>query len=80
MPGMDATEGVSHLQAAARELVAAARSFLDVVEEVVNDDDRLAEMVEQVTDTLRGAADAVTETGSRFGARRSEPVEHITVE
>ena len=32
-----ATEGLEHLQAAALELIAAARSFLDVVEGVVRD-------------------------------------------
>jgi hypothetical protein len=32
-----AGEGVAHLQAAARELLAAARAFLDVAEEVVED-------------------------------------------
>jgi len=34
-------EGVEHLQRAARELLRAARSFLDVVEDVVEDPDRL---------------------------------------
>ena len=30
-------EAVAHLQAAAREMIAAARAFLDVAEEVVED-------------------------------------------
>lgn len=30
-------DGVAHLQAAAREMIAAARAFLDVAEEVVED-------------------------------------------
>ena len=33
-PERGAREGVDHLQAAASELIAAARSFLDVVEEL----------------------------------------------
>ncbi len=46
-------EGVEHLQAAARELLLAARSFLNVVEEVVEDRDRLAGAAAGVTDLLR---------------------------
>ena len=34
-------EGVEHLQRAAREMVAAARSFLDAIEKVVEDRDAL---------------------------------------
>lgn len=48
-------QGVEHLQAAARELLLAARSFLNVVEEVVEDRDRLAGAAAGVTDLLRGA-------------------------
>ena len=40
--GPELSEGIDHLQRAARELVAAARSFLDVVEQVVEDDERLS--------------------------------------
>jgi hypothetical protein len=39
-----AREGVEHLQAAARELIAAARAALDVAEEVVNDPESLASL------------------------------------
>jgi hypothetical protein len=46
-------DGVEHLQAAARELLLAARSFLDVVEEVVEDRDRLAGAASGVIDLLR---------------------------
>lgn len=52
-----AAEGVDHLQRAAREMVAAARSFLDVVEELV--EDRAA--LNEVASTLSGAASAVGE-------------------
>lgn len=37
-----ARDGVEHLQAAARELIAAARAGLDVAEEVVNDPESAA--------------------------------------
>ena len=53
-------EGVEHLQAAARELLLAARSFLNVVEEVVEDRDRLAGAASGVVDLLRdGLAGAI---------------------
>jgi hypothetical protein len=37
-----AAEGLEHLQAAALEMIAAARAFLDVAEELVSDPDRVA--------------------------------------
>ncbi|HLT68550.1 MAG TPA: hypothetical protein VKZ72_00205 [Acidimicrobiales bacterium] len=40
-----AREGVQHLQAAARELIAAARAALDVAEEVVEDPEALVSAV-----------------------------------
>ncbi len=45
---VDATmaEGVEHLQSAAREMIAAARTFLDVVEEVVGDNSAVASVAE----------------------------------
>ena len=39
-----ARQGVEHLQAAARELIAAARAALDVAEEVVNDPDAVGSL------------------------------------
>ncbi len=36
-PDDRASEAIAHLQAAAREMIAAARAFLDVAEEVVED-------------------------------------------
>lgn len=48
-----ASDGVEHLQAAARELLLAARSFLDVVEEVVEDRDRFGGAATGVVDLLR---------------------------
>jgi len=56
------TEGVDHLQAAALELIDAARAFLDVVEELVGDRDRLAEVAETVSTMAGLAARAVART------------------
>jgi hypothetical protein len=53
-----AREGVEHLQAAARELIEAARAALDVAEEVVNDPDALA--------ALTGTFSAVGDVARRF--------------
>ena len=60
------TEGVEHLQAAARELLGAARAFLDVVEEVVEDPERVSSAAHGVSDLLR--------TGLGLG-RRAQPWE-----
>ena len=78
--GMETSDGVAHLQAAAREMVAAARSFLDVVEDVVNDEDRLTSMVTTVTDALKGAADAVGDLGGKVTPARPSRVEHIDID
>ena len=55
-----AADGVEHLQAAARELLLAARSFLDVVEEVVEDRDRLTSAATGVVGLLRDGLSGVT--------------------
>ena len=47
-----ARAGIEHLQAAARELIAAARAALDVAEDIVEDPDTAA--------SLAGVADTVT--------------------
>ncbi len=66
MSGMEdhrSAEGVEHLQAAARELLLAARSFLNVVEEVVEDRDRFAGAAAGVVDLLKdGLAGAMPPT------------------
>jgi hypothetical protein len=67
---MDTNEGMAHLQAAAREMVAAARSFLDALEDVVNDDDRMTTVVSGVTDMLRDATDTVAGVGRRVVTNR----------
>ena len=61
------SDGVEHLQRAAREVIAAARSFLDAVEAVVDDDERLSDVSNAVGDV------AATVLESLRGASRSEP-------
>ncbi len=59
-----ANQGLDHLQAAALEMIHAARAFLDVAEDVVSDQDKVAEIVE----VLGSVADAATR------AARGEPL------
>jgi hypothetical protein len=59
-----ASQGLDHLQAAALEMIHAARAFLDVAEEVVTDQDKVAGIVE----VLGSVADAATR------AARGEPL------
>jgi hypothetical protein len=57
-----AREGVEHLQAAARELIEAARAALDVAEEVVNDPETLASLAGTLA-TVGDVARRVTGAG-----------------
>jgi hypothetical protein len=78
---MERAEGVAHLQAAAREMVAAGRSFLDAFEDMVEDDERLAGVVGGMTDLLGQVTSAVTRLGSTPPRRGGEErVRHIVVE
>jgi hypothetical protein len=74
-----AAEAVDHLQAAALELIEAARAFLDVLEELVGDRERVAEMADVVSRAAAGAA-RLARNGSGSGASREQPgVERIAV-
>jgi hypothetical protein len=57
-----AREGLEHLRAAARELIAAARAALDVAEEVVNDPESIATLAGTLA-TVGDVARRVTGTG-----------------
>jgi hypothetical protein len=48
-----ARQGVEHLQAAAVEVIAALRAFLDVAEEVVRDPSAAASMAASLVETVR---------------------------
>ena len=64
-----ARAGLEHLQAAAREVIAAARSFLDAAEEVVED----PAAVQQVVQTLGGLAQAAARRLRTDGPAADEP-------
>ena len=82
-----ARQGVEHLQAAARELIHAARAALDVAEELVNDPEAVASLAGVVT-TLGDLARRVSGAGAWPAAAHPEAggenepdsrVERITV-
>jgi hypothetical protein len=68
-------EGVAHLQTAARELIAAARAFLDAAEGVVED----PSSGEALLDTLGDVARRVVPRPGRADGDDGG-VEHITVD
>ena len=73
-------KGIDHLQVAAQELIAAARAFLDVIEDVVADKERVSAAVDAVGAFARGAARAAAE-GAGFGD--DDPaggIERITID
>jgi hypothetical protein len=85
-----AGEGVEHLQVAARELIAAARAFLDVAEDVVRDPKvaegllvGLGDLADTARTAAREAAKRATEGGGGGdpGAEDDEDggVQHIHV-
>ena len=81
MGAMTEADGVAHLQAAAREMVAAGRSFLDALEDMVEDRDRMAGVVSGVTDLMGQVTDAVSKLGrTQPPTEEGGRVRHIVVE
>lgn len=81
-----AGEGVDHLQAAARELIAAARAFLDVAEDVVRDPKvaegllaGLGDLADQARTAARDAAGRATERRDGADDEDDGGVQHIHV-
>ena len=64
-----AAEGLDHLQAAALEMIAAARAFLDVAEDLVADRDKVSEVVA----AFGTIADAATQATRDAKQRRQGP-------
>lgn len=71
--GAPADQGIEHLQTAAKEMVFAARSFLDAIEGVITDRDKMSAAVGTMTDILETAGESLTSLGdmvtSRSGAK-----------
>jgi hypothetical protein len=76
-----AAKGVEHLQAAAREMIEAARAFLDVAEDFVADEERLASVADAVATVARGARRAASSKPDHDGDgdESGGPVQHIKV-
>ena len=62
-----AREGVEHLQAAALEVIAAVRAFLDVAEDVVRDPAQVTGLVQDLADAGRMAARQGSDGGADDG-------------
>ena len=76
-------EGLEHLQSAAKELIAAARSFLDAAEHLVEDPGVVRDAVATVTSLAALAGRAVMGAGAgaaREDAGAASRVEHISVD
>jgi hypothetical protein len=67
-PDDRAADGLAHLQAAARELIAAARAMLDVAEELVDDPGTVSAVVDAVGTAVRTAAKIGREAAGASGA------------
>lgn len=75
-----AAQGIEHLQAAAHEMIAAARAFLDAIEAVVDDEEKLGSITEAVGSVARGAARGLrSDPGEPVADDPADPVEHIRV-
>ena len=75
------TQGIDHLQNAAKELIAAARSFLDVLEDVVEDRDKLSDAAAAVGSVVESAVRAARHPDDPFGGAASRGgVEHVPVD
>lgn len=85
-PDEVANEAVGHMQSAANELIAAARAFLDLLEDVVNDDDTVSSATEAIGSVARAMMKA-TRSATEYGSADAgmppegpgEGVEHIRI-
>lgn len=68
------SRGVEHLQAAALEMIGAARAFLDAVEDVVSDPEKVAEVV-AVVESVAEAAVRAAAPRPAAGPDVAEPVD-----
>jgi hypothetical protein len=75
-----AAKGIEHLQGAALEMIEAARAFLDVVEELVNDREKVAEAASTLSSFAAAAARAAgAESESPRKTSDDDHVERITL-
>ncbi len=78
-PADHARDSVAHLQAAARELIAAGRAMLDAAEEVVADPTVVSSLADALGTIVRVAGSAVSSSAlsqAAAAARGAGPAEH----
>ena len=66
-------EGIEHLQTAALEMIEAARAFLDVVEELVTDPERVTGTLATVATLVDGAGRSARRPAGRDEAAGNGP-------
>ena len=69
-------DGVEHLQVAAHEMIAAGRAFLDAVEDVVRDREKVASVVDAFGSIAHAASQAASQAAaqaSRVATGRDRP-------
>jgi hypothetical protein len=74
-----AQDGLAHLQAAAKEMIAAARSFLDVAETLVEDPKAVQALGSAVTTLAKMAASTLMSPGPAHDADDEPRVQRIRV-
>ena len=74
-----AQDGLAHLQAAAKEMIAAARSFLDVAETLVEDPKAVQALGGAVTTLAKLAASTLMNPGAASNADDEPRVQRIRV-
>jgi hypothetical protein len=80
-PGPEGGTALDHLQAAALELIAAARSMLDAAEEVVHDPDALRQAAGALSHVAKIASKAGrAAVGVDDAGQDDDPIEHINVD
>lgn len=67
-----AAEGLDHLQAAALEMIQAARAFLDVAEDLVADREKVADAVHAFTSVAEMATQAARAKGVHGGGASAD--------
>lgn len=83
--GSEPNDGVAHLQAAALEMIAAARAFLEVAERVVQNPEAVRTAVVTVGAMAKAVMQTVDPTSSKANGdgdaddQADPPIEHITV-
>ncbi|KAA0232524.1 MAG: hypothetical protein JJLCMIEE_01856 [Acidimicrobiales bacterium] len=75
-----AAEGVEHLQTAAKELIEAARAFLDVIDDFVDDRERLSSAISSLGSAIESAAGKPSAPAGVDDRLANYRVQHIPVD